>query len=693
MRGFSGTRAAGAALAVAVVGVVTVVASMALSGLAGPPGLLLPRAAADALPAFDSCAALQSWYSTAAAAQVTAYGLSGGYAGDVGFATAKVMGPTQALDRAAQPSAAGSAELAPGAVGNGATGTNIQEAGVDEPDSVKTDGRHVVGLSGDKLWVADATGDTPKVLGSLRLSSYAAQLLLDGDRVILLGGGMGGVRPLGGVALGGAAIVGGPGMPSPYAEATRITVVDIADPTAPRVVSTEDVDGSVLAARLASGVARIVVSTGPRLGFTQPGMPVQPGATSGPTVTESEALRSNQALVRTAKAQDWLPTATVRDASGAVVSQGPLLSCADVRHPVKPAGVRTLTVLTVDPHGAKPFAAAHPSAVAADGNLVYASPSRLYVATSQWGFWNPARSADQVTTQIHAFDISGGAPASYLGSGVVPGFLLSQWSMSEQDGYLRVAVTTGTPTPPMGEGVSPAPGDRSQSSVIVLAQRGPVLAEVGRVDGLGRGERVWSVRWLGDLAAVVTFRQTDPLYLVDLSDPTAPRLRGALELTGYSAYLHPVGDGLLLGVGHEADAAGHLGDAQVSLFDVRDPSHPTRLDRVLLGRGSAMVENDTHAFTYLPGRGLAILPFTAWDMPVMTPGGFQNGMPVQPASAAVGITVRDGRLADAGRIVPGGYQQVQRILPVGERLVAWTGSSLITVDPSGLRTLGTATVG
>jgi hypothetical protein len=119
-----------------------------------------------------------------------------------------------------------------------------------------------------------------------------------------------------------------------------------------------------------------------------------------------------------------------------------------------------------------------------------------------------------------------------------------------------------------------------QSQVSVLALRGDRLVGVGEVGGLAGGETIRAVRFIGPLGYVVTFRQTDPLYVVDLSRPKSPTVAGELKLPGYSAYLHPIGDGLLLGLGQNADADGRQLGLQLSLFDVTDPADPRRLDRV-----------------------------------------------------------------------------------------------------------------
>jgi uncharacterized secreted protein with C-terminal beta-propeller domain len=146
----------------------------------------------------------------------------------------------------------------------------------------------------------------------------------------------------------------------------------------------------------------------------------------------------------------------------------------------------------------------------------------------------------------------------------------------------------------------------TSSAVTVLQLRGGRLVRVGQVAGLGAGETIRAVRFAGPVGYVVTFRQTDPLYTLDLSDPARPALAGELKLPGYSAYLHPLGDGLLLGVGQDASADGTARGVLVSLFDVADPRHARLVDRVTVPGSWAGTEMDPHAFAY--AGGLALVP-------------------------------------------------------------------------------------
>jgi uncharacterized secreted protein with C-terminal beta-propeller domain len=179
---------------------------------------------------------------------------------------------------------------------------------------------------------------------------------------------------------------------------------------------------------------------------------------------------------------------------------------------------------------------------------------------------------------------------------------------------------------------------------------------VGRVGGIGVGERIYAVRFLGDAGYVVTFRQTDPLYTLDLADPEHPRVAGQLDLLGYSAYLHPVDGDLLLGVGQGADESGRPQGLQVSLFDVSDPAHPKRVGNLVLGGySSSTAEWDHHAFLYWPRTRLAVLPVNAYGS--------------ESFYGAIGLRIpRDGAIAEVGRITEPGSYSVQRSTVIGDRV-------------------------
>lgn len=628
----------------------------------------LPTAQASELPAFGDCDELTDFYRTAARPFLTPYGL-GGASGYDTFAP-----PTAVSAQARSGAEAASLD----AVGNSPTGTNVQEAGVDEPDSAKTDGEHVITVYGGQLRVVDVTGDTPVLVGRLRIpKTDSGELLLVGDRAVVFG-----------TAWDSRPIVLDRAVSSHPAYGAGgdvvISIVDLSDPGTPRLVGSQRIEGSYVSARAYGEAVRVVVSSTPRLRFDEPGNS-WPG---GMRKAYKENLRRLDAL----DADDWLPKRELRDASGRVVGSGPLLSCTDVRHPRRPAGLGTLSVLTFDPAG-DTAEEVDRTAVVADGDVVYSSLGRLYVATTAGG-WLPwpvleferletAESTSRLapprppseSTTLHAFNVTAGDATTYMGSGAVPGRLLGRWALSEYDGHLRVATTTSGRWP-AGPRTAPVPFGPSESHVVVLAERGDRLVQIGRVGGLGRGEQIRAVRWFGDLATVVTFRQTDPLYTVDLSAPEQPRVVGELKIPGYSAYLHPLGGDLLLGIGQDANRFGAERGVQVSAFDLSDLARPTRVDALEVGAVYTQVQEDSRAFTYLPDRRLAVLPVEGYRVDA-------SAEVVSPVVQAVGVSVdADGELRVVGKVEVDGGAYGLRVLPVGDQLVAVTSRGLSVVDPA-----------
>jgi len=357
-----------------------------------------------------------------------------------------------------------------------------------------------------------------------------------------------------------------------------------------------------------------------------------------------------------------------------VVDEGTLLACDRTNRPEDFSGFTTLSLVTLE---TSTLAVADATGVFADGNIVYSSGDATYVATSQWidpvMFAEGDRPAGQ-KTMIHKFDLSTRS-ADYRASGEVPGYMLSQWSMSEYDGYLRVA---STDAPEWWD------GPESESMVTVLATDGDELETVGTVDGLGRGERIYSVRFFGDTGYVVTFRQVDPLYVIDLSNPERPKLSGELKIPGYSAYLHPIGDDALLGVGQDADNDGRVRGLQASLFDVSDPADPERVDRFTMQGGHSEVEWDHHAFLHDPSTGMTVFPYERWD------DGLEK-TETSPTGALV-LTVTEDGIREAGVVshdVDGSnwWAPIRRSLLINGRLVTVSEMGLMVSDAETLTTL------
>jgi hypothetical protein len=594
------------------------------TGPGGPDGSVeLPDALdlAGALTSFDACDDYLAHVQERALEQVTPYGLGGGAWGGLAVDAveeAEAAGDGSFDDAGTADRASSFETPSAGTVPDGVSGTNVQEQGVDEPDRVKTDGDTLYLVTGDRLRILDVTGDDPAPLAEvpLRDGGWGAELLLDGDR-LLVTSAQGGFVPFAGERVDGDLWPGGGGT-------TTLTAIDVADPAAPEIVERLILDGATLTSRMVDGVARVVIRTeaGTNLPWVQP-------EGSG-LRAEREALAANERLIEDSEAADWLPYYVHETADGQR-QEGSLVACERVAQPTEFAGLGTVSVLTVEVGSASLVPDAGTVAVLTGAETVYASSGRLYLATQTWrgdpwggggrgaAGWSGAgpvpdievdrrfpdpdeQRAPEVTTELHAFATDDPRSTTYLGSGSVDGTLLSQWAMSEHDGVLRVASTIGDPWSAAS----------SESSVTTLELRGEELVELGRVDGLGPTETIRAVRFLGEVGYVVTFRQTDPLYTVDLRDPAAPEVTGELKIPGYSGYLHPVGEGKLVGVGQDAEEDGRTTGVQVSLFDVTDPAAPLRTDTVTVPDSESSVEWDHRSFLHWPATGLTVVPVQRW---------------------------------------------------------------------------------
>jgi uncharacterized secreted protein with C-terminal beta-propeller domain len=577
-----------------------------------PGTVAAPAAPAARLATFNDCGALTSWYREAALARVRPWGIDGLNTAMHGRA---VMAEGAVADDAAAPAGGGGTAAMPAAPQEGVdySGTNVQEAGVDEPDIVKTDGRLLLTVARNAVQVLDVSTGQPQRRSTIPLpEGWGHELLLDGRRLLVMLHGDG--QP---VARGDAVR----SMPEQYNATSTLLLFDLTDPSAPREVARLDVDGDYLSARKVGSVARVVLRSSP------PGPAVAQPEIHGPE-DEARAKDAWAQGVRTSTIADWLPHFRVRTPQATRTDV--LVSCDEVHHPASFSDFGMVTVLSVDLQGS--LIPASGASVAAGAETVYASPANLYVALGRWD--PPAGSApgsepasdeavassvmpmpeEHTRTEIHQFDITDPAQARYLAAGSAAGRLLNQWALSEHNGVLRVATTEGATWAP-----EPGREPPSASAVRVLARDGERLVEIGKVDGLGKGERIYSVRYMGDVGYVVTFRETDPLYTLDLSDPRNPRVMGELKILGYSAYLHPIGDGLLLGVGQDATEEGQRLGTQLSIFDVSDLTNPRRIHQRTLDASGSAAEYDHRAFLWWGPHRLAVIPVERWASGPSTP--------------------------------------------------------------------------
>jgi hypothetical protein len=596
------------------------------------------------LVAFDSCEQLRTDLRKATRAAVGPYGLPGSMS-------------AYAVPEFARDSALKSRLAVPVPAAGSYSGTNNHEQDADEPDLVKTDGRRIVVVDHSTLRVVDAA--SRKLTGQLELGPAARyadpQLLLAGDHALVL---LGGPQSWAGAWN---------GRLDRKMAGSQLLLVDLAG--APTLISTYRIDGTVVDGRLTGRTARIVVRSSPRLDFLD----------NPRTTDDGKRVAANRKVVDAAPAEAWQPAYEVT--TGQRTEKG-RVGCDRISRPTDYSGTALLTVLSFD-LTARALGDGDPVAALADGDTVYGTGTSLYIASDRrWRstVWR-GDSIDVGTprTEIYRFDTAGSGPPAYAAAGTVPGWLVNQYALSEWDGHLRVATTTDSP------GLDESAAPHSTSAIRVLRQDGGRLVETGTVDGLGNGERIYSVRFIGPRGYVVTFRQTDPLFSVDLSDPAKPTVTGELKITGYSAHLQPAGDGRLIGIGQDADTQGRTQGTQVSLFDVSDPAAPRRLAQHRVASGDSEAEHDPHALLYWPATNLLVIPITVYD-PLVKPTG--------PKPTALALRVTDTGLTRVGTIAQpvtasrGVPAAVRRSLVVGNVLWTVSNAGLQASDLSTLDTLG-----
>jgi uncharacterized secreted protein with C-terminal beta-propeller domain len=575
---------------------------------------------------FSSCDKFLAYVRPEAIKLVGPFGLGGQFF-QATPATASA-GPGVTVRPAAAPAAASEATASGAAAAPNTSGTNTQEVGVDEGDMTETDGRFVYVARVRTVDVVDTKGDpanpsarTANVVGSVSLpaNSQQSQLILSGTRLAVITSVFDSVGP-----------------------STIVTVYDVSNPPTPQFITRRHLEGQAVSARSVDGRVRLVVQTnlGTRLGpqFVQP--------TSQNTRDLDLAKAKNLQVIRSAPIGDWLPRTFSEDATGGTGPLSQALSCGEIGRPSEFSGLAITWVATISLDPAQSGARIEGSAgVVGSGSTVYASTQTLYVATNSIAALL-ARSGTaprqiKPQTEIHSFTLGTQDGARWVASGSVPGFLLNQFAMSELDNVLRVATTE------TGGGF----GGETSSTVRTMQRSGRSLVQLGQVGGLGRNERIFGVRFIGTQGYVVTFRQTDPLYVIDLRNPRDPRLAGELKIPGYSAYLHPIGDGKLIGIGQDADANGRRLGTQLAVFDVSNPAEPKRISQLTLG-GWTEAEYNHLAFLWWSPTRDAVLPMTPGfsGIPDATTGSIRTPAPAGASILRIG-TGLDGAITNRGSVL------------------------------------------
>ena len=521
------------------------------------------------------------------------------------------------------------------------TDTNVQEAGVDEPDIIKTDGDHIYAIAGQSLQILKSWPPSEtEVLATVPQGGdeFFQSLFLEGDRLAVFSRLHSSHRPQ--PMTDDGANTGEPGSsgPSPGEEplfgGTRVQVFDVSNPAEPQALRTIEIEGQMVDGRMIDGQVYLATNSHLRhidvwsiLDAQNLDEQIPVPAWDEPVDDDDLDDMRQQArpqiydaihtYLSDQPAEDWLPRKRLAAADADLdVGVSPLMNCEDLYLPSVPAQLGFATLSSFDIDAADELDA---TSLLARGMDLYASQSNIYLTMSSrswwWGPWGMGWSDPQHSeSHIHKFSIDDGPVPQYRASGRVDGWILNQFSMSEYDGHLRVATTDNRWEwdPDMSE-----PEDAGGNHMIVLARDGAELVETGSVRNLAPTERVYSARFMGERGYVVTFREVDPFYTFDLSDPTDPQMLGELKIEGFSSYMHPLDDDHLLAIGRDGDDTGMMTGVHLQVFDVSDMSDPQRIHHETVSTGGWSSYSEAmwnhHAFTYQPRLGLLAVPMSIYD--------------------------------------------------------------------------------
>ena len=463
--------------------------------------------------------------------------------------------------------------------------TNIQVEGVDEADIIKTDGNYVYAIANNRLIIAKAyPAEAAKILYEGNIANFTAnEIFIDRDRLLIFGETYNQqIYPIPLAKPGFAERI--MAYPMGYSSLTTAKLYDIGDKGDPELLRSIDLEGNYVSSRKIGEYVYFVVNTYPNYVLKEQGGDIVPLYKDTEVSSEFK----------------------------------PVAGCADISYipPVQAASFITVVGMSIRDENAD----LNKETVVGNGQNVYASLSNLYIVQSKDSmyFWDSNSPNKEVEKSVIAkFEMDNGK-IRYQGTGEVLGHVLNQFSIDEYNGNFRIATTIS--------GYS----DNKDTSTNNLYILDGDLKVIGGLEEVAPGESIYSVRFIGERAYLVTFKQVDPLFVIDLSDPTNPTILGKLKIPGYSDYLHPYDETHLIGIGKEVDESidadkvhtegavyyTAIQGVKLAIFDVSDVSNPIEMYKEVIGdRGTESEATSNHkAFLFDKEKGLLILPMTVVEL-------------------------------------------------------------------------------
>jgi inhibitor of cysteine peptidase len=493
-----------------------------------------------------------------------------------------------AIEKSAQAPAADVAALTSGETLPSYSTTNVQVAGVDEPDIVKTDGAYLYVVANQTVYIIKAyPAAEATILSQITITNVTiTNIFIRGNRLVVFGDS-GGFYPYPLLEGDVKTNVIRPDIWWGGVSQTVINIYDLSNRADPTVVKEIRIDGGYFDARLINEYVYVV--------------------STEYTSNIYYALDEKNYTLN-------IPQICVDNVSRNISTDN--IYYVDV--PELSDTMTHVISLNLDTNDM-----VEKSFMLGSSQEMYVSRDNIFLASAHYPFYpllyrtDSASTSDQETTILHKISIHTGN-VTYIAQGEIPGHILNQFSMDEHNGFFRIATTSGNN---WGE------GSQTSNNIYILDE---TLNQVSKIENIAPGESIYAARFLGDRAYLVTFVQVDPLFTVDLSDPYNPRILGELKIPGYSEYLHPYDATHIIGIGKEVDPSidadkVHTPGAiyytailglKLALFDVSDIENPIEIDKIVIGdRGTdSPALYDHKAFLFDREKGLLVIPVSLYEI-------------------------------------------------------------------------------
>ena len=462
-------------------------------------------------------------------------------------------------------------EAAPSGEGDGDhSSTNVQVEGVDEADIVKTDGDILYHLRAQDLKITDISTGTMKTLATIKFESLsgATEFYLYDQKLIVIGNQQ--------IYYPMYEKFAPDLMPWPQmTPKTQVYFYDVSTPAKPVLIRTFEGEGAYMTSRLSDGNLYMVMNKWLN--------------TYGLTV------------------DNVLPSFTdVSYESGKATSKASKIDFNTLKY--FPDSVESNIMITLGFDLDHMNEAPYKGAYLGNSTNLYANSKDMVIALDRYHYdfrvqGDLMMPMFQNTTELYKFRLVNGA-ILFDAKGTVPGRVLNQFSMDAYEDVFRIATTSGETW-----------DDTSRNNLYVLDAE---MSMVGKLEGLAPGERIYSARFVGERAYLVTFKQVDPFYVLDLKDPTKPAVLGYLKIPGFSDYLHPYDANTVIGFGRDTieTANGPIqGGIKIAMFDVTDVTKPVEKSKIVLGGSGSYSEvlNNHKALLFSKDKNIFALPVLLYD--------------------------------------------------------------------------------